>query len=76
MEKKFEKSSKKDRKKVRKRLKKVQKKVQKNYLKFEISFPPSNILFFPGQYFSEGVGKQKISPVKSSFHDTNIQTYL
>jgi hypothetical protein len=40
------------------------------------SFPPSNILFFPGQYFSAGVGKQKISPGKSSFHDTKIYKLL
>jgi hypothetical protein len=31
------------------------------------------ILFFPGQYFSAGVIKQKNSPGKSSFHDTKIK---
>jgi hypothetical protein len=32
-------------------------KVEKNFPR-DFSFPPSNILFFPGQYFSAGVGKQ------------------
>jgi cation diffusion facilitator CzcD-associated flavoprotein CzcO len=36
----------------------------------EFSFPPSNILFFPGQYFSVGVGKQNFAPGKFYFHDT------
>jgi hypothetical protein len=30
-----------------------------------------NILFFPGQYFSAGQGKQNCSPGQFSFHDTN-----
>jgi hypothetical protein len=30
-----------------------------------------NILFFPGQYFSAGLGKQNCSPGQFSFHDTN-----
>jgi hypothetical protein len=37
----------------------------------EIDIPPSNILFFPGQYFSAGLGKQNCSPGQFSFHDTN-----
>jgi hypothetical protein len=45
-------------------------KSRKGHFLFEISFPPSNILFFHGQYFSAGVGKQKMSPGKSFFHDT------
>jgi hypothetical protein len=31
-------------------------------------------LFFHGQYFSAGVGKQKKSPGKSSLHDTKSLT--
>jgi hypothetical protein len=31
-------------------------KVEKNFPR-EFSFPPSNILFFPRQYFSAGLGK-------------------
>jgi hypothetical protein len=49
---------------------------RKGHFLFEISFPPSNIHFFPGQYFSAGVGKQKKLPGKSSFHDTVILTFL
>jgi hypothetical protein len=46
-------------------------KVEKNFPR-EFTFPPSNILFFPGQYFSAGIGKQNCSPGQFSFHDTNI----
>jgi hypothetical protein len=46
-------------------------KVEKKFPR-EFSFPPSNILFFPGQYFSAGVGKQNCSPGQFSFHDTNL----
>jgi hypothetical protein len=44
-------------------------KVEK-YFPREFSFPLSNILFFPGQYFSAGLGKQNCSPGQFSFHDT------
>jgi hypothetical protein len=49
-------------------------KSRKEHFLFEISFPPSNLLFFRGQYFSAGVGKQKNSPGKSSLHDTKSLT--
>jgi hypothetical protein len=46
-------------------------KVEK-YFPRDFSFPPSNILFFPGQYFSAGQGKQNCSPGQFSFHDTKV----
>jgi hypothetical protein len=45
-------------------------KVEKNFPR-EFSFPPSNILFFPGHYFSAGHGKGNLEPGKFYFHDTN-----
>jgi hypothetical protein len=45
-------------------------KVEKNFYR-EFTFPSSNILFFPGQYFSAGQGKQNFEPGKFYFHDTN-----
>jgi hypothetical protein len=50
-----------------------ERKVEKNFPR-EISFPPLNILFFPGQYFSAGQGKQNCSPGQFSFHDTKELT--
>jgi hypothetical protein len=41
------------------------------------SYIDENSYFFTGQYFSAGVGKQKISPGKSSFYDTKyIYSYF
>jgi hypothetical protein len=50
-------------------------KVEKNFPR-DFSFPPSNILFFPGQYFSAGQGKQNCSPGQFSFHDTKDFDYV
>jgi hypothetical protein len=50
-------------------------KVEKNFPR-EFSFPPSNILFFPGHYFSAGHGKGNLEPGKFYFHDTKMFCYL
>jgi hypothetical protein len=41
------------------------KKVEKNFPREIISFPPLNILFFPGQYFSAGLGNSYFRPYRN-----------
>jgi hypothetical protein len=49
-------------------------KVEKRF-PWEISFPPSNILFFPGQYFLTGLGRQLFTWA-ILFYDTNLHSSI